>query len=67
MSQRFAGEILNHKILVIGTTLIVGSFITLMAFLTTFNAALEAINPIAALTAITVAIIGIAWFKKTSN
>jgi hypothetical protein len=28
---------------------------------------LQAINPIAALTAITVAIIGIVWFKRTSN
>jgi hypothetical protein len=28
---------------------------------------LQTINPIAALTAITVAIIGIVWFKRTSN
>jgi len=56
---------LNHKNLVIATALILGFFLTLMTFVTTSYATLQAINPIAALTAITVAIIGIAWFKKT--
>ena len=58
---------MSHKNLAIGTAVILVSFITLMAFLTTSHAALQAINPIAALTAVTVAVIGIAWFKKTSN
>jgi hypothetical protein len=58
---------LSHKNLAIGTAVILVSFITLMAFLTTSYSAIETINPIGALTAITVAIIGIAWFKKASN
>jgi lipopolysaccharide export LptBFGC system permease protein LptF len=58
---------LSRKNLAIGTAVILVSFITVMGFLTTSHAALQAINPIAALTAVTVAIVGIAWFKKTSN
>jgi hypothetical protein len=38
-----------------------------MVFLTISFTALQAINPIAALTAITVAVVGLAWFKKISN
>ena len=58
---------MSHKNLAIGTAVILVSFLTLIAFLTTSYATLQAINPIAALTAITVAIIGIAWFKKTGT
>ena len=57
---------MSHKNLAIGTVVIF-FFLTLTAFLTTSYSAIETINPIAALTAITVAIVGIAWFKKTSN
>jgi hypothetical protein len=35
--------------------------------LATFFSATQAINPYAALTAAVVAIVGIAWFKKTSS
>jgi len=55
----------SHKNLAIGTAAILVFSITLTAVLTTSYSAIETINPIAALTAITVAIIGIAWFKKT--
>ncbi len=58
---------MSHKILFVGTGVVLVSFITLIVLLTTFYASMQAFNPIAALTAITVAIIGIAWFKKTSN
>jgi hypothetical protein len=56
---------MNHKNLAIGTAAILAFSLTLTAVLTSFYSAIETINPIAALTAITVAIIGIAWFKKT--
>jgi hypothetical protein len=54
---------MSHKNLAIGTAAIL--VFSIMALLTTSYSAIENINPIAALTAITVAIIGIAWFKKT--
>ena len=56
---------MSHKNLAIGTAAILVLAITLTALLTTSYSAIETINPIAALTAITVAIIGITWFKKT--
>jgi hypothetical protein len=56
---------MSHKNLAIGATAILVFAITLTALLTTSYSAIETINPIAALTAITVAIIGITWFKKT--
>ena len=56
---------MSHKNLAIGTAAILVLAITLTALLTTSHSAIETINPVAALTAITVAIIGITWFKKT--
>jgi hypothetical protein len=56
---------MSHKNLAVGTATILVFSITLTAVLTTFYSTIETINPLAALTAITVAIIGIAWFKKT--
>jgi hypothetical protein len=56
---------MSHKNLAIGTAAILVFSITLTAVLTISYSAIETINPIAALIAITVAIIGIAWFKKT--
>jgi hypothetical protein len=58
---------MSHKNFAIGTAVILFSLVSLMVFLSTSIIGLQAINPIAALTAITVAIIGIAWFKKTSS
>jgi hypothetical protein len=58
---------LSRKKLAVGAAVILVFSITVMAFLTTSYTALQAINPIAALTAITVAILGFAWFKKISN
>jgi hypothetical protein len=56
---------MRHKNLAFGTAAILVFAITLTALLTTSYSAIETINPVAALTAITVAIIGITWFKKT--
>ena len=56
-----------HKNLAIGTAAILVFSIALTALLITSYSAMETFNPSAALTAITVAIIGIAWFKKTIN
>jgi hypothetical protein len=58
---------LSHKLLALGTAVFLVSFVALMAFLIDSYSALQAFNPIAALTAITVAVIGIAWFKKTNS
>jgi len=55
---------MSHKNLAVGTAAILVFSITLTALLTTYSA-IETFNPIAALTAISVAIIGMAWFKKT--
>jgi hypothetical protein len=57
---------MSHKNLAIGNAVILLSILALMSFLTIYSP-LQYINPIAALTALTVAVIGIAWFKKTSN
>jgi hypothetical protein len=56
---------MSHKNLAIGTAAILVFSITLTAVLTISYSAIETINPIAALITITIAIIGIAWFKKT--
>jgi len=56
---------MSYKNLAIGTAAILVFTITLTALLTTSYSVIETINPVAALTAITVAIIGITWFKKT--
>jgi hypothetical protein len=55
---------LSHKNLAIGTVAIL--VFSLLALLISSYTALQTINPIAALTAITVAIIGIIWFKKAN-
>jgi hypothetical protein len=56
---------MSPKNLAIGTATVLAFSITLTVLLATSYSAIETINPVAALTAITVAIIGIAWFKKT--
>lgn len=57
---------MSHRNLAIGTLLLLVSFIAIATFLTT-TSLLQTINPIAALTAFTVALIGIVWFKKTKS
>jgi hypothetical protein len=58
----------NHRNAAIGAVaLVLVCMATLTLILSTFNAVLQAINPLAAATAITIAIVGIVWFKKTCN
>jgi hypothetical protein len=58
---------LSHKNWAIGGIVFIVSLVMAIAFLAFFYAALQAINPIAVLTAAIVALIGIAWFKKTTS
>ena len=56
---------MSNKNIAIGTVVILVSLITCLAFFTATYATLQGINPTAAIAAITVAVIGIIWFKKT--
>ncbi|MCL4429780.1 MAG: hypothetical protein M1540_08520 [Candidatus Bathyarchaeota archaeon] len=59
---------MSHKNLTLGGIAVFVSVIVATAVLATSYSALQslqAINPVAALTAITAAIIGLVWFKKT--
>ena len=57
---------MSHKSLALGTFLVLASIITVGTFLAT-TSILQAINPVAAITALTVALIGFVWFKKTNS
>jgi hypothetical protein len=57
---------LSHKSLAIGTIVILASSITIVSLLA-MNSMLQAFNPVAAVTALTVALIGIVWFKRASR
>jgi preprotein translocase subunit SecD len=58
---------LSHKNLAIGTIAVLVSAVAVTAILVTCYSVIEAINPVAALTAVTVAAIGIIWFKKSNH
>ncbi|MGD6850800.1 MAG: hypothetical protein ACQCN6_01920 [Candidatus Bathyarchaeia archaeon] len=58
---------MSHKNLAIGSIAVLVSLLAVMVFVATCSSALQAINPFAALTAVAVAVIGLAWFKKSSN
>jgi hypothetical protein len=58
---------LSHRKLALGSVVFLFSMTAVAAFFATSYPALQAINPIAALTAVIVALIGIIWFKKSSN
>ncbi len=55
---------MSSKHIAISAVIIV-SIVTFLALLEETYVVLQAINPIAVAAAITVALIGIAWFKKT--
>jgi len=57
---------LSNKTIAISTIIIV-SFITLAALSAEIYATLQTINPVAAIAAVTVALIGIIWFRKTKS
>ena len=67
MNVRVRLNRLSHKNLALGSLAVIFSLIVLIAFLVTFYTALQAINPVAAFTALFVAVIGIVWFKKTTR
>lgn len=61
---------MSHKSLALGGFAVLVSIIVAAAVLATSYTALKSLpslNPAAALTAITVAIIGFAWFKKATH
>ena len=58
---------MSNKNIAIGTVVILVSLITCLALFTATYATLQAINPTAAIAAITVAVIGIAWFKRSAK
>jgi len=58
---------MNRRNLAVGASLIMLSAAATLTVFESANTVLQSINPIAAFAAVTVAIIGIVWFKKTSN
>jgi hypothetical protein len=58
---------LSHKNLAIGTVAVLFSLVAAAVVLVTCYSMIEAINPLAALTAATVAVICMAWFKKSTH
>ncbi len=58
---------MSNKNIAIGTVVILVSLITCLSFFTATFATLQGINPTAVIAAITVAVIGILWFKKTTK
>ncbi len=57
---------LSHRKAVLGAVVVSVCFVA-VAVIVTFAPVLESINPVAALTAVTVAVVGMVWFKKTSH
>jgi hypothetical protein len=57
---------MSYKNLAMGTLLVLTFFLCVVAFATTSYVTLQSINPLAALTALIVAIIGFVWFKKSN-
>jgi 4-hydroxybenzoate polyprenyltransferase len=58
---------LSHRKLAFGTVAFLASVTVGAAILVTSFSALETINPLAAATAVAVALIGLIWFKKTNH
>jgi len=60
-------ESVSKRNIAIGAILVMFSLVTVTAVFTAVYAALQSINPAAAVAAITIAAIGFLWFKKTST
>ena len=58
---------MSHKNLAIGTIAVLFSLVAVTTVLVTSYSAIETINPIAAIVAVTVAAIGFFWFKKSTR
>jgi hypothetical protein len=63
----FEARNLIKRNLAVGTFLFLFALVSSLVTFTLVYTAPESINPVAALAAVTVAIVGIAWFKKTTN
>ena len=58
---------LSNKAIVASTVIIIISLVTLAARFGEIDATLQTVNPIAAIAAAVVVVIGIIWFKKTTK
>ena len=58
---------MSKRTIAISAILALFLLVTSLAVFTATYTAVQSINPAAALAAVTVAVIGIVWFKKTSN
>jgi len=58
---------LNNKTVAFGTLIIIISLVALAVLSAEISATLQSVNPVAALAAVVVAVIGLIWFKRTSR
>ncbi len=58
---------MTKRTLAIGAVLILFSLVSTVTVFTAAYSTFQSINPAAALAAVTVAVIGFVWFKKTSR
>ncbi|MDD3792026.1 MAG: hypothetical protein PHY74_02715 [Candidatus Bathyarchaeota archaeon] len=58
---------MSNKNLTISRIIILISLVTVITFLATCFLSMQSINPVAALSATIVAVIGMIWFKKSIN
>jgi len=58
---------MSHKKIALGAVAVLFSLVVTIAVVVASFSAIETINPVAAATAVTVAVIGMAWFKKSSH
>jgi heme/copper-type cytochrome/quinol oxidase subunit 2 len=58
---------LSNKTIAVSTVIIIISLVTLAALSAEIYARLQTINPVAAIVAVAVAVVGIIWFKKTTK
>lgn len=58
---------MSKRTFAIGTIVVLFSLVSTATVFTVAYTALQSVNPAAALAAVTVALIGFLWFKKTSR
>jgi len=66
MNKRLAFN-LDNKTVAFGTLIIIISLVALAVLSAEISATLQSVNPVAALAAVVVAVIGLIWFKRTSR
>jgi hypothetical protein len=67
MKDEAGGLTLSSKNLAIGTIVLLFSLIAFLSFFSSTYEKMQSLNPIAVIGALTVAVIGIIWFKKTAK